>query len=85
MARGLMILVVVLAVAFWLSSTMARRKRARELSVEWEAGSGHGARDVYVAAGLSEYDRSIRRWSLLAILVVPLAAVVVIVYVVNFM
>lgn len=85
MGRGLMILVAVLAVVFWISSVMARRKRARELSIEWEAEGGHGYRESYVEAGLAAYDRSMRRWALLAILVVPLAVIVVIVYVVNFM
>lgn len=85
MGRGLVILVVVLGVAFWLSSIMARRKRERELSVEWEAQGGHGIRSDYVADGLARYDRSLRRWMLLAIMVVPLALVACIVYVVNFM
>ena len=85
MGRGLVILVAVLGGAFWVSSVMARRKRARELSVEWEATGGHGVRSHYVADGLARYDRSMRRWALLAIMVVPLAVVVCIVYVVNFM
>ena len=85
MGRGLLILIAVLSIAFWISSISARRKRARELGVEWLEKGGPGRKESYVEAGLAVYDRSMRRWALLAIYAVPLAAIVCIIYVVNFM
>jgi hypothetical protein len=70
--------VIYVAVAFWSASV--RRER---LEKEWEAAGRPGRRDDFVAAGMAVYRRSFRRRALMLIYVVPLTAVAIMVYLMN--
>ena len=62
-----------LLVAIYLALRfVARRRRARRLEAEYEAGEGRElTREDYVQRGLARFDRSASGWLALAILSVP--------------
>ena len=62
---------VVLTVIYWSVSFYSRAVRRDKLEALWEERGAIGDKDSFVAAGLAEYDRSLRRRLILAIYIVP--------------
>jgi len=75
---------VVLTVVYAGLSLWSRRVRRRKLGAEWDAAQGPAAREAFVAEGLADYDRSLRRKLILGVYVIPLCLIGLIVYLTNF-
>ncbi|WP_101067624.1 hypothetical protein [Roseovarius salinarum] len=74
-----------LTAVYVVVSLWSRSVRKRKLRREWEEIGRPGDRDAYVRAGMEDYDHSLRRKALLLVYIVPVLAVLTIIYVVNFM
>ncbi len=75
---------LILSVIFVGISLYSRRVRSRKLAKEWEDEGRQGDKDAYMQEGLVQYERSLRRKLIWLVYIVPLTAIVVIVYVTNF-
>ena len=58
------------------------RERGR-LAEEWEAGDRLVERDIFMTDGMAEYDRSLRKKLLWLVIVGPMAALLILLYVLN--
>lgn len=74
----LVLIVVHLVVRVWL-----RLRERRRLAEEWEAGAQLGDRGRFMADGMAEYDRSLRKRLLWLTVVGPMAALALLLYAVN--
>lgn len=84
LARLLIVGFVVLTVIYVSLSWYSRAVRREKLEQWWEDEGQPGDRDTYVAEGLRDYDRSLRRKLILGVYVVPCLAMGTIIYLVNF-
>ncbi|MFQ5438216.1 MAG: hypothetical protein ACE5DK_05205 [Paracoccaceae bacterium] len=83
--RVVVVVFVLLAIIYlWLARRQHRRER-RRLNKEFDAGGIEGTRDEYVARGMEAFDHSLRHRLILGVFILPLIAIGVIVYVMNFM
>lgn len=80
-AIGFVVLTVIYA---YLSIRQLWRCR-RALEATFDAGGIEGSREDYVAQGLLDYERSLRRKLILGVYILPLMVVLVTIYVVNYM
>ena len=74
----LVLVAVHLVVRVWL-----RLRERRRLSEEWEAGALTGDREGFVARGMAQYDRSLRKRLLWLTIVLPMAGLALLLYLVN--
>jgi len=84
LARLVVIGFVVLTVIYVSLSLWSRAVRRRKLEQWWDEEGRPGDRAAYVEAGLRAYEGSLRRKLIWGVYVVPVAAVVVIVWITNF-
>ncbi|NVO56805.1 hypothetical protein HW561_13510 [Rhodobacteraceae bacterium B1Z28] len=82
--RFLIPLLIVLTVIYVGLSIYSRLVRRRKLITHWEKKELKGDRDAFVARGLKKYDSSFRRKLLLGVYVVPLGAIALLIYIINF-
>jgi hypothetical protein len=75
---------LILTVVYLLVSVYSRSVRREKLEKQFDAGDVPGDRDAYVEKGMEAYRHSLRRWLILLVYVIPIAAVAVTVYVVNY-
>ena len=73
-----------LTVLYVLVSIYARSLERERLEKRWQAEGEKGDRDAYVRAGLERYSTSLRRRLILGVYIVPVVAIGVLVYVLNF-
>lgn len=86
MIRLILLMALVLGITYWLVSIYSRSVRTERLEKRWDREKPAGiARDDYVRDGLAKYDRSFRRRLIVLILIVPFVAVLVAIYVTNYM
>lgn len=83
--RLLFILLIVLTVVYVLVSLYSRAVRRSKLRQHWKQKGLSVDRDTYVRRGLKRYDGSIRRKLILLVYIIPLGAIALLVYVMNFM
>ncbi|AZV76553.1 hypothetical protein EBB79_00690 [Parasedimentitalea marina] len=83
--RLLFILLIVLTVVYVLVSLYSRAVRKSKLRRHWKQKGLTVDRDEYVQRGLKKYDGSIRRKLILLVYIIPLGAIGLLVYVMNFM
>ncbi|UWQ50179.1 hypothetical protein [Leisingera caerulea] len=83
--RLLLILMVVLTVAYGAVSLYSREVRRAKLKRRWKDKGLTGDRAAFIQRGLRQYDRSFRRKLILLVYIVPLGAIALLVYVINFM
>ncbi|WP_420861142.1 hypothetical protein [Algirhabdus cladophorae] len=76
---------LVLIVIYICLSLYSRSARREKLEREWDEDIRDGDREAFVRAGLDDYDGSLRRKLILGVFVVPILAVVTLIYVTNFM
>lgn len=74
---GAALVLLYLFLSVWLR--LAERRR---LAVEWEAGGG-GDRTAFMAAGMADYDRSLRKKLLWGVIIGPMAALALLLYLLN--
>ncbi len=85
MIYPVLIAFAILTAIYVVVSIWSRSVRREKLENEWDEEVRDGDRDAFIEAGLRDYDKSLRRKLILGIYVVPLALVLVLVYVTNFM
>lgn len=85
---GLLRLMVIgfaaLTVVYLSLSYYSRARRREQLEKQWYADLRVGDREAFVREGLEAYDGSLRRKLILLVYVIPVLAVVFIIYMVNF-
>ena len=83
--RLLFVLLIVQTVVYVLFSLYSRAVRKSKLKRHWTQKNLTVDRDTYVRRGLKKYDGSIRRKLILLVYIIPLGAIALLVYVMNFM
>ncbi len=78
---GLVALSVIYVCLSWYSKSIWREK----LEQEFDAGGIDGERDTFIAEGLKQYDGSLRKKLIWGVYVIPVIAVLMVIYVTNFM
>lgn len=76
-------LIVLTALYFGLSWYFHAERR-RRMEQDWEAAGRPGTREAYVEAGMAQYRNSLRRRLIWLVYVIPVTAVIAIVYVTNY-
>ena len=74
-----------LSVIYFIVAIYARSTEKERLEKEWEEEVGTGDRDEYVRRGLAEYRHSLRRKLIWLVYILPMLAIAVLLYVINFM
>lgn len=74
---------VLLTILYFMISLYSRSVRREALEDEWERDRPTADRDAFVAEGMAQYERSLRRKLIWLVYVVPVAAALVTFYVVN--
>lgn len=82
--RLTLILFVVLTVLYLAVSIYARSLARERLEKRWDQGRGKGSRAHFIRLGLRQYQQSARAKLLLGIYILPMAAVAIVIYVLNF-
>ncbi len=82
--RLLLVGLIVLTVIYWALLVYARSVRRVRLEKEYDEGSVdgdvRGHRDDYIAQGMAAYERGLKRKLLWLVYILPVAAVVVLVW-----
>jgi Ca2+/Na+ antiporter len=81
--RVLAIFFVLLVVVYLVLSVVLRLRERRRLAEEWEAGDRLVERDIYMRDGMAAYDHSLRKRLLWLVIVAPMAALMLVLYLVN--
>lgn len=81
----LFILLAVLTVIYGAVSLYSREMRCAKLKKRWRDKGLTGDRDAFIQRGLKQYDRSFRRKLILLVYVIPLGAIALLIYTMNFM
>lgn len=80
-----LVLFGVLTLIYLVMSVVAREKHRSRLKLRWREKGLTGDQRAFIQRGMRRYDHSIRRHMLLLIYVVPLGAIALVIYAVNFM
>lgn len=83
--RLALILLVVLTVVYAAVSLYSREMRRAKLKRRWKDKGLTGDRAAFIQRGLKQYDRSFRRRLILLVYIIPLGALALLIYVINFM
>jgi len=83
--RLILILLVVLTVVYAAVSLYSREMRRLKLKRRWKQKGLTGDRAAFIQRGLKQYDRSFRRKLILLVYIIPLGALALLIYVINFM
>lgn len=76
---GAVLTVIYVALSLW-----SRRVRRGKLRRDWHDAGRPGDEEGYVAAGLKEYDGSVRRKLILGVYIIPILVIGTITYLTNF-
>lgn len=77
-------LFVVLSVIYGGVSLYSRERRRAKLKQRWNDKGLTGGRRAFIQRGLKHYDHSFRRRLILLIYILPLGAIALVIYVINF-
>ncbi|MFW8633577.1 hypothetical protein [Cribrihabitans pelagius] len=83
--RLVLLLAVGLTVIYGAVSLYSREVRRAKLKRHWKRKGLTGDRAAFIQRGLQQYDRSFRRRLILLVYIIPLGAIGLLVYVINFM
>ncbi|MDP2739746.1 MAG: hypothetical protein Q8O82_13860 [Pseudorhodobacter sp.] len=75
---------IALTVVYLLVSVYSRSVRREKLENRFDAGGVEGDRDAYIEKGVEAYERSLRKRLIWLVYIIPILAVVVIIYLVNY-
>ena len=81
--RLLVIALVLLSVAYVLVSIYSRSIRREKLERHFDAGGVEGDRNDYITKGMDAYEHGLRKRLIWLVIILPLAAMAVTTYVVN--
>ena len=81
--EGLALGAVVLTLVYLLVSIYARSVQREKLEKQFDEGTEFGTREEFVARGMQAYAHSLRRRLILLVYIVPAAAIIGIVWLVN--
>lgn len=73
-----------LTVMYFLVSIYSRSIQREELEKEWDANQGPGERDAFIAAGMADYEKGLRKKLIWLVYVIPTLAVIAAIYLLNF-
>ena len=76
------VLLVLVAIHLGLRLWLRLRER-RRLAEEWETGPREGDREAFMDGGMADYDRSLRKRLLWLTIVLPMAGLILLLYVLN--
>lgn len=76
---------VVLTVIYVIVTIYSRSVRRGKLETEFDEEIREGDRQAFIRDGLKDYEKSFRRKLILGVYVVPILAVIGLIYAVNFM
>ncbi len=82
--RFLIPLLIILTVIYVVVSLYSRWVRRGKLIAHWEKKGLLGDRDAFLERGMRQYDKSFRKKLLLGIYVIPIGAIVLLIYITNF-
>ena len=82
----LILLFAILTAVYLALAQYSRWTRRKTLEAEYDAADTHeDARDEYIARGMAEYEHSMSKHLLLGVFVVPVAVVVLLLVIANYM
>ena len=81
--RLILMALVLLTVVYLLVSIYSRSVRRERLEKSFDAGGVEGDRDAYIADGMQHYERGLRKRLIWLVIILPLMAMAVTVYFVN--
>ena len=81
--RLILMALVFLGVIYFLVSIYSRSVRRERLEKRFDAGGVEGDRDAYIADGMQHYERGLRKRLIWLVIILPLMAMAVTVYFVN--
>lgn len=82
--RLALVLLVGLTVIYGVVSLYSRERRRARLKRRWAEKGLTGDRRAFIQRGLKRYDHSLRRRLILLVYILPLSAIALVIYVVNF-
>jgi hypothetical protein len=82
--RLVLLLVVVLTLIYGAVSLYSREQRRATLKRRWKDKGLTGDRQAFIQRGLNQYDHSFRRRLVLLVYILPMGAIALIIYVINF-
>ena len=85
LARLAIVGFIVLTVIYVIVSIWSRQVRRGKLKAQWKEDGMTGDREAFIREGLEDYDDSFRRKLILLVYIIPVALVIAIIYVTNFM
>ncbi len=83
--RLFVILLIVQTLAYFALSYYSRGVRRHKLETWWDEKQKTGNKEAFVERGLKAYDNSFRRKLILGVYIIPWVAIIVLIYVVNYM
>lgn len=84
LARLAVVGFVVLTIVYVCLSWYSRGVRRDKLEAEWDEEGMTGDREAFVDEGLREYDGSLRRKLIWGVYIIPVTAVIALIYFMNF-
>lgn len=84
LARLAVVGFVVLTIVYVCLSWYSRSVRRDKLEAEWDEEGMTGDREAFVDEGLREYDGSLRRKLIWGVYIIPVTAVITLIYFMNF-
>ena len=81
--RLLLMALIALSVIYVLVSIYSRSIRREKLERHFDAGGVEGDRNDYIAKGMDAYEHGLRKRLIWLVIILPLAAMAVTTYVVN--
>jgi Mg2+/citrate symporter len=81
--RVMLAFLVVLIALHLILRVVLRLSERRRLAEAWEAGDRRVDRDIFMAEGMAAYDRSLRKRLLWLVIILPMAALALLLYLVN--
>ena len=81
--RVLFVFFLVLVAIHLVLRLVLRFRERRRLAEEWEAGPQEGDREAFMDRGMADYDRSLRKRLLWLTIVLPMAGLILLLYLVN--
>jgi Mg2+/citrate symporter len=81
--RVLLGFLLILVAIYLVLSVVLRLRERRRLAEEWEAGDRLVDREAFMTEGMTDYDRSLRKKLVWLVIVLPMAGLLILLYVLN--